>query len=259
MQPSLIDLHCHLDLYPDHAEAIRRCEQNGICALTVTTTPRAWPRNRDLTSSSRHVHAALGLHPQLVAERSSEIGLWEEYLAEARYIGEVGLDGGPQFYRSLDLQKEIFERVLKKCARVGGKFITVHSVRSVKTVLDMIEKHLSGNSGRVVLHWFTGSKAEARRAVDLGCYFSVNAEMLRKEQHRDLVASMPIERILTETDGPFTQTAQRPTHPSDVRLAIDAIAGSRGSSPQTIATSVRANLIRFLEDEADAWALGAEE
>lgn len=255
MQPSLVDLHCHLDLYPDHAAAIRECERDGICALTVTTTPKAWPRNRDLTSSSRHVHAALGLHPQLVAERSAEIGLWEEYLSEARYVGEVGLDGGPAFYRSLELQRQIFERVLRACARKGGKFITVHSVRSVKAVLDMIEKHLPRKSGGVVLHWFTGSKSEASRAVDLGCYFSVNSEMLRKGQHRDLVASLPSDRILTETDGPFTRTSEGPTRPSDVRAAIEAIAASRGADPQTVAVAVRANLINFLGDEAQSWAI----
>jgi TatD DNase family protein len=195
------------------------------------------------------------LHPQLVAERASEISLWEEYLAEARYIGEVGLDGGPRFHRSLDLQKEIFQRVLQRCARAGGKFITVHSVRSAKPVLDMIEKHFPRGAGGVVLHWFTGSKAEARRAVDLGCYFSVNAEMLRKEQHRDLVRSMPVERILTETDGPFTRTADGPTRPSDIRAVIHAIAQCRDAGADAMATTVRTNLITFLGDQADSWAL----
>src|SRR5581483_9196736 len=235
MQPPLADLHCHLDLYPDHAAAIRECERDGVCALTVTTTPKAWPRNRDLTSSSRHVHAALGLHPQLVAERSSEIGLWQEYFSEARYIGEVGLDGGPRFYRSLDVQRQFFELVLRACAREGGKFITVHSVRCTKEVLDMIEKHLPARTARVVLHWFTGSKSEARRAVDMGCYFSVNADMLLKAHQSDLVASLPSDRVLTETDGPFTQTASRPARPSDVRAALESIAVCRGSDAGTVA------------------------
>ena len=80
---------------------------------------------------------------------------------------------------------------------------SVHSVRTATMVLDMIEKHLQPDRGRVVLHWFTGSKAEALRAVDLGCYFSINAEMFKSDRHRSTISSLPLDRILTETDGPF--------------------------------------------------------
>src|SRR5437588_12500052 len=115
--PRLIDFHCHLDLYPDHEQAVMACEREGIYTLAVTTTPRAWPRNRDLTKSTRFVRAALGLHPQTVGKNAkSELELWESYLPEARYVGEVGLDAGPRFVRTLSVQKRIFERVLRCCA-----------------------------------------------------------------------------------------------------------------------------------------------
>jgi TatD DNase family protein len=77
-----VDFHCHLDLYPDHAAAIAQAEAAGVYTLTVTTTPKAWPRNRELTEGTRYVRAALGLHPQLVAERAGELPLWERYLSE---------------------------------------------------------------------------------------------------------------------------------------------------------------------------------
>ena len=66
----LVDFHCHLDLYPDHAAIVEECESRGVFTLAVTTTPRAWPRNNELASATRHVRAALGLHPQLVGERA---------------------------------------------------------------------------------------------------------------------------------------------------------------------------------------------
>ena len=182
MNSGLVDFHCHLDLYPDPVAAISEAEAAGVYTLTVTTTPKAWPRNLALTQGTSRVRAALGLHPQLVAERHNEITLWETYLPEARYVGEVGLDAGPQYYRSLDLQKQIFERILKQCAKTGGKVLSIHSVRAATAVLDLIEAHLPAERGRTVLHWFTGTKAEARRAVDLGCYFSVNGEMLKKKK-----------------------------------------------------------------------------
>jgi len=92
----LVDFHCHLDLYPDHASAVRAAEAARVYTLTVTTTPKAWPRNHELATGTRYVRAALGLHPQLVAERASELTLWERYLPETPYVGEVGLDAGPR-------------------------------------------------------------------------------------------------------------------------------------------------------------------
>ena len=188
MLPALVDFHCHLDLFPDPVSAVSDAENAGIYTLTVTTTPKAWPRNHDLTRKTKYVRAALGLHPQLIAELSAEIELWEEYLPQARYIGEVGLDAGPRYFRSLDLQKQIFTQVLQKCAEAGGKVLSVHSVRTATTVLDLIESHLPCQQGQVVLHWFTGSASEARRAIDLGCYFSINAAMLSNDRGRKLVA-----------------------------------------------------------------------
>jgi TatD related DNase len=137
-----VDFHCHLDLYPDHKAAIARAEAAGIYTLTVTTTPKAWPLNLELTRNTRHVRAALGLHPQLAVERASELSLWERHLPEARYVGEVGLDAGPRFYKSLNVQKRVFRTVLERCAEAGGKILTVHSVRSTAAVLDMVEAHL---------------------------------------------------------------------------------------------------------------------
>ena len=240
--PGGVDFHCHLDLYPDFEAAIARAEAARIYTLTVTTTPKAWPRNHELTRHTRYVRAALGLHPQLVAERAGELVLWERYLAEARYIGEVGLDAGPRFYKSLDAQKQVFRTVLERCADVGGKILTVHSVRTVPIVLEMIERHFPPNRGKVVLHWFTGSRAEARRAATLGCYFSINAEMARSDRGRAVVAELPMDRLLTETDGPFTRVDGRPAEPADALVGIDAIARLRNLTTDAVDKAVRTNL-----------------
>jgi TatD DNase family protein len=243
----LVDLHCHLDLYPDLAAAVRECEEAEIFTLTVTTTPRAWPRNLELTKGTRHVRAALGLHPQLVADRAAELSIWESYLPETRYVGEVGLDAGPRFYRSFETQKQVFERVLKCCAASGDKIITVHSVRSAKTVLDHVESFLPRGRGKVVLHWFTGTKTDALRAVDMGCYFSINAAMLATDRHASLVAAIPMERLLTETDGPFTKTDERPSKPADVGVVVEGLGRLHKLASATIAGKIRDNLRSLLE------------
>ncbi len=245
MSINLVDFHCHLDLYPNHTAAVMECEREDVQTLTVTTTPKAWPRNREIAAKTHFVRSALGLHPQLVDQRANELHLWETYLSQARYVGEVGLDAGPRFYRSLSLQKEIFARILALCNRAGGKILTIHSVRAVSIVLDMIEKYLPPARGCVVLHWFTGSRAEAMRAIDIGCYFSINAEMFKRETLRNIIATLPLNRILTETDGPFCQHEGRPIHPIHVTNAVDLLARTFGIDPETIRGKVLSNLDRL--------------
>lgn len=243
--PNLVDFHCHLDLYPDFERAVERCDAAGVFTLTVTTTPKAWRRNADLTAPTKHVRAALGLHPQLVADRASEITLWEKLLPETRYVGEVGLDAGPRFYASFDAQKKAFGRVLDVCAEAGDKILSVHSVRAAKIVLDMIEARLPPDRGRVVLHWFTGSASDARRAVDLGCYFSINEAMLDKMKPA-VLASIPRERMLTETDGPFTRADSRAAEPIDAGRALKTLARLLGTTEPEAGGMVMANLRHLL-------------
>lgn len=220
----LVDFHCHLDLYPDHAAAIKQRERERVFTLTVTTTPRAFPRNKELADCTKYVRAALGLHPQLVANRAKELSIWKDYLPSTRYVGEVGLDAGRRFYPSFEEQKIVFAEILSSCAEAGGKILSVHSARCAKVVLDTIDARLPVGRGRVVLHWFTGSLAEARRAAKMGCYFSVNAAMMRNERSVVLVRSLPKERILTETDGPFSDHAEGNDGPADVKPARDGLA-----------------------------------
>lgn len=242
----LVDFHCHLDLYPKHPELVAECERQGIFTLSVTTTPRAWPENQRLASATKHVRIALGLHPQLVKERAAEISIWRDFLPQARYIGEVGLDAGPRFYDSFDAQKQVFETVLRDCANQGGKILTVHSVRSARTVLDMIETYLPPGRGAFVLHWFTGSQAEAERAVQLGAYFSVNADMLRSDRHRKMIVSLPIDKVLTETDGPFTKVDSRTAEPGDVAQTVEGLAQLYAMPADELSELIFGNLRRLV-------------
>lgn len=243
-----MDFHCHLDLYPDFESLVGECDDFGIHTLAVTTTPKAWARNHALASRTEHVHAALGLHPQVVSSHGHEIDLWESLLPKTRYVGEVGLDAGPHHFTTLDQQKAIFERVLKACSREGEKILSVHSIRAASTVLDMIEKHLSPGISRVVLHWFTGSASEARRAVDLGCYFSVNAQMAANPRTGKIVASAPPTRILTETDGPFARTGGLPSRPINVVESLRAIASARNEPLIQVEELVGRNFVAITSD-----------
>lgn len=236
----LIDYHCHLDLFPDYEAQYRRVSSQGIATLAVTTTPRAWPKNLELANSAPTVRVALGLHPQMVGQFADEIALFERYLADTRYVGEVGLDAGPRFYRTYESQKVVFESVVRLCAEAGGKILSVHAVRSVRDVLGFVERHLAGTTNRVVLHWFTGSISEARRASELGCYFSINRMMLGK---RDILSALPRQRLLTETDGPFTEVDGHPATPADVHATVTALSQCLALDYSTTIKLLQSNLI----------------
>lgn len=242
MSANLVDFHCHLDLYPDHEKVFAESEKLGIYTLAVTTTPKAWPRNFELASKTRYVRAALGLHPQLASEREDELSIWESYLPEARYIGEVGLDAGPRFYRSLESQKKVFAHILKSCAKAGDKVLSVHSTRAASAVLDMIEEYLPPTKGRIVLHWFTGSHKELSRAIELGCYFSVNTKMFESKKGPEFLKTIPLDRLLTETDGPFTTHNNQPLQPKDVASAIEHLARCYDMDGSLISEAIISNL-----------------
>lgn len=222
--PTAVDYHCHLDLYPNFEREFSRCTSAKIATLAVTTTPKAWPRNKEIGDKSSHVRVALGLHPQLIAERAGELGLFERYFTETRFIGEIGLDASPRYYSTFGEQKRVFERVLQLCADAGDKILSIHSVRAAREVVNCIELLFARSRSRAVLHWFTGAPADARRASDLGCFFSVNEQMLANPAARRIVEVIPTNRILTETDGPFVQSKGRAVEPGQVIGAVEALA-----------------------------------
>jgi len=228
--PRFVDFHCHLDLYPDLADAIQTCETSRTATLAVTTTPKAFRENMRLAKGAEFVRVGLGLHPHLAEERHAELALFEGLLAETRYVGEVGLDSGPRFFKTMPTQTMVFRRILAVCAEHGQKVLSVHSVRTATQVLNHIEELLPQDRGKVVLHWLSGTPAEARRAAELGCYFSVNQVMLEKDRGRALVAALPVDRLLTETDGPFIEDVSGPIGPGDVTLAVERLSAIIGRS-----------------------------
>jgi TatD DNase family protein len=242
----LVDFHCHLDLYPNHLQLIEECEQLGIKTLSVTNAPSVWPRNQELVKRCRHVRVALGLHPQLAQQREHEIILFENYLNLTRYVGEVGLDGSPEYLNSWKIQQKVFQRILELCAKSEGKILTVHSRRAAREVLQMVGTYLPRGKGKVVLHWFTGTKQEAQLAVSMGCYFSINYRMIESEQRRKLIETLPQERILTESDGPFIKIDNESSVPRDTAKVITGLASLWGMGDLDAVAVIRKNLAILL-------------
>lgn len=240
----MIDFHAHLDLYPNPHAVAAECVKQGIYVLSVTTTPSAWVGTSALAKHSSRIRTALGLHPQLAHQRKSELDLFDANLAATQYVGEIGLDGAPEYRQYWDDQLVVFNHILQACSHVGGKVMSIHSRRATAEVLDRLDAF--PNAGVPILHWFSGSKREMERAISLNCWFSVGPAMLVAKKSRDLVNHMPRERILTETDGPFAQVDGRSAMPWDVQRAVVQLADYWNMPVEGVEQELGNNLRRLL-------------
>ncbi len=218
----MIDFHCHLDLFPDPARVARECHERDIDVLSVTTTPSAWPGTSALPPEGSRICTALGLHPQLAHQRHQELELFDKLIGATLYVGEIGLDGAPEFRKHWDTQCRVFEHVLKTCKKAGGRILSIHSRKATRTILDFYKQY--PQSGTPILHWFSGDKRDLERAIELGCWFSVGPAMLRSERARLHTSRMPRNRVLTESDGPFAQIDGSSVFPWQVDEAVRALA-----------------------------------
>ena len=182
--------------------------------------PKVFNHTEDLCKGLRYVRPALGYHPELVAKYPDQISVFAALLNRTRYIGEIGLDNlrkSPEDYRQ---QKNVFRDIIELCGSAPGKILSVHSRRSE---LDVIETIGDNFPGKVILHWFSGSLKLAEMAATHGFYFSVNLNMTKSENGKRLIDAIPAERILLETDGPFTTLNDSPCLPNITRLIKEEI------------------------------------
>ncbi|UKK86181.1 TatD family hydrolase [Sphingopyxis sp. BSN-002] len=241
----MIDFHCHLDLFPDPQNVLEGIDARGTYVLAVTTTPKAWRGTKKLVGDRKRVRVALGLHPELVAHRHQELPLLCGLLPEARYVGEIGIDGSPPHRDSLDLQKAVFDRILTECAALGGRVMTIHSRGAASAVLDALERR--PNAGVPILHWFSGSTKELTRAVQIGCWFSVGPAMLKSRKGRELASAMPIDRMLTETDAPFARDGEHPLMPWQAYDSLLVLEMLHGVDRKALALQMKRNLKRLAQ------------
>lgn len=241
----MIDFHCHLDLYPDALRLLPEVSRRNLFTLVVSTSPRAWQATSRVFDGYENVRVALGLHPEIFEKKRSECDLLLENVRNTQFIGEVGLDGSRRFVGTLELQERLLNEVLAECAVRGGKIISLHSRGAATRVLDLIESH--PECGVPVLHWFSGTSKELRRATDLGCWFSVGPAMVQGEKGRRLFAEMPLDRVLPETDGPFAARNGTPWMPWEAISISDSAAELFDRTASSIVRIFEDNLRKLLE------------
>ena len=245
IQLPALDSHCHIDLYPSPAAVVARAEEAGVRTIAVTNAPRVFAHTQGLVAGSALVRAALGLHPELVATHGRELDRLLELLPQTRYVGEVGLDFVTRDTDNRRQQSRVFEAILGRCAEAGDKVMTVHSRRAASEVIDAIGPSYPGV---VILHWFSGSVRELTRGAAMGMYFSVNPAMTESVSGRKLIAAMPPDRVLTETDGPFVQRAGQAAEPSDVYGVLSYLAECWRCSAADAQARVNQTFVRAVGD-----------
>lgn len=194
----LYDTHLHLDLQQNRGSIVEQIVEKRIYTIAVTNLP---PLYEKLVKEidNKYIQVALGLHPELIGQYHKYIPDMWRLLPNARYIGEVGIDLKVG-KTDRDIQITFFEELIDRCSGIGGKILTVHSRSAVREVLSIFGDDFNGN---VILHWFSGTKANLEKAVSNGFYFSVNYAMTQSKSGQRLISSIPNNRILLETDSPF--------------------------------------------------------
>lgn len=249
----MIDFHCHVDLFPSPELAADEIDRAGTYVLSVTNTPKAFPKTAQISKGRNRIRTALGLHPQLVADRHGEVGLFRRLLGETRYVGEIGIDGGDDFAKHLELQKQVFDEILGACATIGGRIMSIHSRHASGEVIEALGR--KREAGVAILHWFTGPISHAEKAVDIGAWFSVGLPMLRSRRASSIIKRIPRNRILTETDAPFVSTPGEHYPTMAVSQALSELSRLWECDEAETREQLHSNL-RVLGGQAKAFRLG---
>lgn len=197
---SFIDFHVHIDYYKDFNEKFNFYNKNKIYALCVTNLPEIYEKCIDNFNKSKYVQFALGYNPQFSSTDKFSRKKFDEYLDTTKYIGEVGLDFSKDFIIHKAEQIKAFDYIAQMSGQYN-KIMSIHSKSAENEVISILKKN---KVKFAVFHWYTGKVEKVKEIVDMGYYFSVNSKMLQSKRGLTIIKNIPLERILIETDGPFT-------------------------------------------------------
>ncbi len=216
---NLYDTHFHLDLQKSRSDILEEIEINSIYTIAVTNLPSLYEKLSNEVNS-KFVRVALGFHPELIGQYQKYIPDMWRLLPHAKYIGEVGIDlkTGKE---SKNLQLSFFDELINKCNSLGNKVLSVHSRAAAPEVISIIGDNFNG---KIILHWYSGTRQKQEHAIRNGYYFSINYAMLNSDSGRKIINMIPDDKILIETDSPFTSINGHVFRPSEIRKITEGIA-----------------------------------
>jgi TatD DNase family protein len=201
-----IDTHAHLyDYEPNSLNRIveEACDASVEIILSTATDIVTAIKVTEQCQSSDHIYGAVGISPFDVTSQNSDwLSSLKCLLRKPRIIaiGEIGLDSTNPRYPPLNKQIPFFEAQLDLATKLNLPAV-VHSRGSEKNVVEICR---SIGIERVLFHCFTGSFDDMQAIIDAGYYLSFSGIITFKNAKiRELIPSVPIERVLIETDSPY--------------------------------------------------------
>ena len=223
---NLIDTHFHLDFYRDHKYWYDYINQNRQYTLSVTNTPGVYYSCKRIYSETKYLKFALGFNPKSIVSEKFDKRLFNHLIGEAKYIGEVGLDFTGNLKERREEQLQCFDYI---CSSINeNQVLSVHSKNAEKAVCDILKKH---KVKKTILHWYSGNLETLKELIEYGYYFSINTSMLQSIKGQKILKSIPQNRLLIESDGPFTKVNNQKYNPSKLQEVYSQI-GAFLESPE---------------------------
>jgi TatD DNase family protein len=251
----LIDSHCHLD-FPDFSSdldaIVARAAAAGVGRIvTISTRVRRLGELIAIADRFPDVYCSVGTHPHHADE---EDGISADELVELSKhpkvvaLGEAGLD---YFYDngSPEAQARGF-RAHIAAARITGLPLVIHTREADDDCRRILEEEVAKGPFRAVLHCYTGGRALAMTAIELGLSISFTGILTFKKSDalRDLAAELPADRIMVETDSPYLAPGKfrgKRNEPAYVVEVAKVLADARGVSLEEISRQTGENFFRL--------------
>lgn len=249
------DSHCHLN-FPELVAQLPAIRQAMAAAqvsraLCICTTLEEFDGVHALALAHDNFWCTVGVHPdnEGIAEPSVQDLLERAALPRVVAIGETGLDyygmqdrKGGRSIADLEWQRERF-RTHIRAARACAKPLVVHTRSAADDTLAILREEGEGSGSGCaggVFHCFTESAEVARAALDLGYYISFSGIITFKSAQalRDIVALVPLDRLLIETDSPYLAPVPyrgKTNNPSYVPWVAQQVAAVRGMAVEDVA------------------------
>jgi TatD DNase family protein len=253
----LVDHHCHLD-FPDFAAErdaiVARAVAAGVKGMvTISTRIRRFAEIRAIAEAYPNVFCSVGTHPHQSHEELdipvSEIVALSQH-PKVVAIGEAGLD---YFYDNSprEAQTQGFLKHIA-AAQETGLPLVIHARDADADTARILETEMARKPFKAVLHCFTGGQDLATRAVALGLYVSFSGVLTfkRSEELRAVAATVPLDRLLVETDSPFLAPGKfrgKRNEPAYVVHTAAELARVKGVSPEEIAAITTDNFFRLYD------------
>jgi TatD DNase family protein len=261
----LVDSHAHLEgprFDADRAQMLERARAAGVAAILAIgsgTGPGTLDCAIRIAEQHDGIYASIGIHPH-EAKLASESD-YQDLESLARHprvigFGEIGLD---YYYdhSPREVQQQVFIRQME-IARAVKLPIIIHCRPSANSenawegTLQLIREHWSSSGLGGVLHCFTGEQRHQAAALDMGFMisFAGNVTFPKAENIREAAASVPLDRILVETDSPFLAPIPyrgKRNEPAFVAYTAAKIAELRGKTSEEFAEITAANFFGFFK------------